>query len=63
MTQNVLTSLAYTPAIIDANDDMALGALEALCTSPKKTDTEIWLTVTVCGLIRTLHFVQGRNPA
>ena len=33
------------------------------CTSPKKTDTEIWLTVTVCGLIRTLHFVQGRNPA
>ena len=35
----------------------------SLCTSPKKTDTEIWLTVTVCGLIRTLHFVQGRNPA
>ncbi len=33
------------------------------CTSPKKTDTEIWLTVKVCGLIRTLHFVQGRNPA
>jgi hypothetical protein len=33
------------------------------CTSPKKTDTEIWLTVTVSGLIRTLHFVQGRNPA
>jgi len=30
VTQNVLTSLAYTPAIIDANDDMALGALEAL---------------------------------
>ena len=34
-----------------------------VCTSPKKTDTEIWLTVKVCGLIRTLHFVQGRNPA
>jgi len=34
-----------------------------LCTSPKKTDTEISLTVKVCGLIRTLHFVQGRNPA
>jgi inositol transport system substrate-binding protein len=30
VTQNVLTSLGYAPAIIDANDDMALGALEAL---------------------------------
>jgi inositol transport system substrate-binding protein len=31
VTQNVLTSLGYTPdAIIAANDDMALGALEAL---------------------------------
>ncbi len=36
---------------------------ESLCTSPEKTDTEIWLTNTVSGLIRTLHFVQGRNPA
>src|SRR5258708_1679869 len=34
-----------------------------LCTSPQKTDTDIWLTHTVSGLIRTLHFVQGRNPA
>jgi hypothetical protein len=31
------------------------------CTSPEKTDTEIWFTV--CGSIRTLHFIQGRNPA
>jgi len=31
VTQNVLTSLGYTPnAIIAANDDMALGAIEAL---------------------------------
>jgi hypothetical protein len=34
-----------------------------VCTSPEKTDTGIWLTNTVSGLIRTLHFVQGRNPA
>jgi hypothetical protein len=33
------------------------------CTSPEKTDTEIWLTNTVSGLTRTLHFIQGRNPA
>jgi hypothetical protein len=25
---------------------------------PKKADTGIWLTVKVCGLIRTLHFVS-----
>ena len=37
--------------------------LAKVCTSPEKTDTEIWLTNTVSGLIRTLHFVQGRNPA
>jgi len=34
-----------------------------ICTSPEKTDTEIWLTNTVSGLTRTLHFIQGRNPA
>ena len=34
-----------------------------LCTSPEKTDTEIWLTNTVSGLTRTLHFIQGRKPA
>jgi ATP-dependent DNA helicase RecG len=33
------------------------------CTSPERTDTEIWLTNTVSGLTRTLHFIQGRNPA
>ncbi len=33
------------------------------CTSPEKTETEIWLTNTVSGLTRTLHFIQGRNPA
>jgi hypothetical protein len=56
-------------AAIDATRHAAEAAwskansLQSTCTSPKKTDTEIWLTVTVCGLIRTLHFVQGRNPA
>ena len=34
-----------------------------VCTSPEKTDTEIWLTNAVSGLTRTLHFIQGRNPA
>jgi hypothetical protein len=40
-----------------------LGQPKGNCTSPEKTDTEIWLTNTVSGLTRTLHFIQGRNPA
>ena len=30
---------------------------------PRKNGHGNLLTVKVCGLIRTLHFVQGRNPA
>jgi ATP-dependent DNA ligase len=60
-----------TPAIYIAFDLLMTERKEVLlsspllehCTSPEKTDTGIWLTNTVSGLIRTLHFVQGRNPA
>jgi hypothetical protein len=48
---------------LDLGKAIASAEKAEACTSPKKTDTEIWLTVKVCGLIRTLHFVQGRNPA
>ena len=36
---------------------------QIICTSPEKTDTEIWLINRVSGLIRTLDFVQDRNLA
>jgi hypothetical protein len=61
--------LAINVLIIEVGDangskrEIASDPEHVYCTSPKKTDTEIWLTVKVCGLIRTLHFVQGRNPA
>jgi hypothetical protein len=55
--------LMTMPFFVAAFVALLIAPFPAVCTSPEKTDTKIWLTNTVSGLTRTLHFIQGRNPA